>query len=145
MQNKDDRVQSFAALYEVLRRAENYALRRLPHITSYNIPHPPSTFHQLSHNNKDLFNTSHLWPLLGHPQQMTLEKVCAKANRGFIFYFYVLFSTMHHLPPIRFHCFGGCWDRNPGLLRLWYCYSQTLWPLGIDHIHNSARSHPLIG
>ncbi len=25
---------------------------------------------------------------------------------------YVLYSTLLHLPPLRFHCVGGCWDRT---------------------------------
>jgi hypothetical protein len=24
----------------------------------------------------------------------------------------VLYSTLLHLPPLRFHCVGGCWDRT---------------------------------
>ncbi len=30
----------------------------------------------------------------------------------FGFFFYVLYSTLLHLPPLRFHCVGGCWDRT---------------------------------
>ncbi len=26
--------------------------------------------------------------------------------------FYVLYSTRFHLPPLRFHCVGGCWDQT---------------------------------
>jgi hypothetical protein len=33
-------------------------------------------------------------------------------KRG-IFYFYVLYSTLLHLPPLSFPCVGGCWDRTP--------------------------------
>jgi hypothetical protein len=25
---------------------------------------------------------------------------------------YVLYSTLLHLPPLRFHCVGGCWNRT---------------------------------
>ncbi len=25
---------------------------------------------------------------------------------------YVLYSTLLHLPPLRFHCVGECWDRT---------------------------------
>ncbi len=33
--------------------------------------------------------------------------------RGIIkFVFHVLYSTLLHLPPLRFHCVGGCWDRS---------------------------------
>jgi hypothetical protein len=38
-----------------------------------------------------------------------------KVNRGIFlvfFFFYVLYSTLLHLPPLRFHCVGGCWDRT---------------------------------
>jgi hypothetical protein len=42
-------------------------------------------------------------------------------NRGIFF----RYSTLLHLPPLRFHCVGGCWDRTQD------CYdfgigSQTL-------------------
>ncbi len=30
----------------------------------------------------------------------------------FSFFFYVRYSTLLHLPPLRFHCVGGCWDRT---------------------------------
>jgi hypothetical protein len=26
--------------------------------------------------------------------------------------FKVIFSTLIHLPPLRIHCVGGCWDRT---------------------------------
>ncbi len=26
--------------------------------------------------------------------------------------FYVRYSTLLHLPPLRIHCVGGCWDRT---------------------------------
>jgi hypothetical protein len=30
---------------------------------------------------------------------------------GFLgIFFYVLYSALLHLPPLRFHCVGGCWD-----------------------------------
>jgi hypothetical protein len=28
------------------------------------------------------------------------------------FFFNVQYSTLLHLPPLRFHCVGGCWDRT---------------------------------
>ncbi len=46
--------------------------------------------------------------------------------------FYVLYLTLLNLPALRFHCFGGCWDRSPGLLRL--CHWQS------DASNHSARS-----
>jgi hypothetical protein len=30
----------------------------------------------------------------------------------FCFFFYVLYSTLLYLPPLKFHCVGGCWDRS---------------------------------
>jgi hypothetical protein len=30
-------------------------------------------------------------------------------KRGFCFS--ILYSTLLHLPPLRFHCIGGCWVR----------------------------------
>jgi hypothetical protein len=37
--------------------------------------------------------------------------------KGFfwIFSFYVRNSTLLLLPPLRFHCVGGCWDRTQDL------------------------------
>jgi hypothetical protein len=29
-------------------------------------------------------------------------------NRGVFGFFYVLYSTLLHLPPLRFRCVGGC-------------------------------------
>ncbi len=38
-----------------------------------------------------------------------------KLTGGFFrfFSFFVLYSTLLHLPPLRFYCVGGCWDRTP--------------------------------
>jgi hypothetical protein len=30
----------------------------------------------------------------------------------FLAFFYVHYSTLLNLPPLRFHCAGGCWDRT---------------------------------
>ncbi len=30
------------------------------------------------------------------------------------FFFCVRYSRQLHLPPLRFHCVGGCWDRTQG-------------------------------
>jgi hypothetical protein len=51
---------------------------------------------------------------------------------------YVLYSTLLHLPPIRFRCVGGCWDRTQGSCDFGIgC--QTLWPLGYNSF--STRLH----
>ncbi len=31
---------------------------------------------------------------------------------GFFGFLYVLYSTLFHLPLLRFHCVGGCWDQS---------------------------------
>jgi hypothetical protein len=31
---------------------------------------------------------------------------------GFFKFFFVPYSTLLHLPPLRFHCAEGCWDRT---------------------------------
>jgi hypothetical protein len=40
----------------------------------------------------------------------TLDPLQHKLTGGF--FFCVLYSTLLHLPPLRFHCVGGCWDRT---------------------------------
>jgi hypothetical protein len=50
-------------------------------------------------------------------------------NPGF---FYVLYSTLLHLPPLSFHCVGGCWML--GQLR------PTA--LAVRRSNRSATSHP---
>jgi hypothetical protein len=30
----------------------------------------------------------------------------------FKIFFSAIYSTLLHLPPLRFHCVGGCWDRT---------------------------------
>jgi hypothetical protein len=50
------------------------------------------------------------------------------------FFFYVGYSTLPHLPPLRFHCVGGRWDRTQDSCD-YVIGCQTLEP-------HSARSHP---
>jgi hypothetical protein len=47
----------------------------------------------------------------GDTQETEKER---QVNRGifFIFFMYALYSTLLHLPSLRFHCVGGCWDRT---------------------------------
>ncbi len=43
-----------------------------------------------------------------------------------IFSFYVLYSTLLHLPPLRFHWVGGCWDRAQcRSMKVWYIMGRT--------------------
>ncbi len=34
------------------------------------------------------------------------------------FFFHLRYSTLLYLPPLRFHCVGGCWDRTQDRLDL---------------------------
>jgi hypothetical protein len=43
--------------------------------------------------------------------------------------FYVDYSTLLHLPPLRFHCVGGYWDRTHDCCDF-TIDSQTLLPIG---------------
>jgi hypothetical protein len=55
-------------------------------------------------------------------------------RRDFHFYFFrLLYSTLLHLPPLKFHCFGRCWDRT-----------QDCCDFGIGNrtLNYWARSHP---
>jgi hypothetical protein len=56
---------------------------------------------------------------------------------GFFWIFPVLYSPLLHLPPLRFHCVGGCWDRNQdssdfGIAWLSYALTTRLDPLRYD-------------
>jgi hypothetical protein len=44
---------------------------------------------------------------------------------GDFFIFFVLYSTLLHLPPLRFHCADGLWDRTQDRCN-WCIGSQTL-------------------
>ncbi len=69
-------------------------------------------------------------------QRIAMRGICILFKGGFLgFFSTVLHSTMLHLPPLRFHCVGGCWDRILGLLRLWHWLSERS--------NHSARSRPV--
>ncbi len=53
-------------------------------------------------------------------------------NSAWLNFFYVLYSTLLHLPPLRFHCVGGCWDRTRTVATL---------ALAVRQSNYSARSH----
>ncbi len=51
---------------------------------------------------------------------------CSDSPSPFIFiFFFVLYSALLHLPPLRFHCADGCWDRTQDRCS-WCIDSQTL-------------------
>jgi hypothetical protein len=43
----------------------------------------------------------------------------------FFFFLFVQYSALLHLPPLRFHCADGCWDRTQDRCN-WCIGSQTL-------------------
>jgi hypothetical protein len=60
-----------------------------------------------------------------------LKRVRHKIIGGIFFwiFFFILYSTLLHLPPLRFHCADECWDRTQD--RCNCCIgSQTLETLG---------------
>jgi hypothetical protein len=44
---------------------------------------------------------------------------------GIFFFLFVQYSALLHLPPLRFHCADGCWDRTQDRCN-WCIGSQTL-------------------
>ncbi len=50
-----------------------------------------------------------------------------------IFFPYVLYSKLLHLPPLIFHCVGGCWDRTQGTV--------ATSALAVRSSNHSTRSH----
>jgi hypothetical protein len=46
------------------------------------------------------------------PINRIILKISIIYFKGFLGFFAVLYSTLLHLPPLRFHCVGGCWDRT---------------------------------
>jgi hypothetical protein len=52
--------------------------------------------------------------------------------------FFVHFLTQLHLPPLRFHCVAGCWDRTQDCCYIW---QPDVLTTRLDLIHISARYH----
>jgi hypothetical protein len=53
----------------------------------------------------------------------------------FRFFLYVLYSTLLHLPPLRFHYIGRMLETNPGQLQLWHRQSNAL-TARLDLLHS---------
>jgi hypothetical protein len=54
-----------------------------------------------------------------------------------LFYPYILYSTLLHMPPLRFHCGDGCWDRTRRTV--------ATGALAVRRSNHLARSHPQFG
>ena len=50
-------------------------------------------------------------------------------KRFIFFIFSVFYSTLFHLPHLRFHCFGGCWDRTQDS-----CDGRNDWQTVYNHL-----------
>jgi len=63
------------------------------------------------------------------------------------FFMYILYSTLLYLPPLRFHCVGGCWGRTQDTCDFGYILSTRLHLIHnrLYLIHDSASSHPRLG
>jgi hypothetical protein len=59
------------------------------------------------------------------PKKLTRKKVFYNFLGDFLVFFFVLYSALLHLPPLRFHCADGCWDRTQDRCN-WCIGSQTL-------------------
>jgi hypothetical protein len=77
-------------------------------------------------------------PFQGFIQQFPLLGIhISKEKKGdfWIFSYYVRYSTLLHLPPLRFHCDRGFWHRTQDF---WYFTVRRNTHLAIDLIRNSA-------
>jgi hypothetical protein len=61
---------------------------------------------------------------------------------GHHYIFFVLYSILLHLPPLRFHCADGCWDRTQ-TLQLMHWQSDAL-TSRLDLIRNTPQYYPVI-
>jgi hypothetical protein len=107
--------------------------------------------------NKALLAASRVFVLLDRKSLIDgSSRAGLQVDYFWIFYFlYVRYSTLLQLPPFRFHCVGGCWDRTqdccdfgilqPAALTTWLDLIHTWLDLihsWLDLIHKLARFHP---
>jgi hypothetical protein len=62
---------------------------------------------------------------------------------GFVTIFNALYSTLLHLPPLRYNCVGGMLGSNPGLLRLWHGQSHAL-TIRLDLVSKRLKISPVV-
>ncbi len=59
------------------------------------------------------------------------------------FFLCTRYSILLHLPPLRFHCVGGCWDLTQDICDYSIgCQTLDLFHIRQNLIHYSARFHP---
>ncbi len=71
---------------------------------------------------------SHAWAPLKICVFAALYRLLSLGGSANLYFFYVLYSTLLHLLPLRFNCVGGCWDRTQDCCDFGIS-SQTLQPL----------------
>ncbi len=82
-----------------------------------------------------------LWTGRGVCWQQVLS-ILRQSYSGILFLFFnVIYATLLHLSPLRFHCVGGCWDRTHDCCDFGIC-SRNAVTTRLDLIHGSPRSHP---
>ncbi len=63
--------------------------------------------------------------LILDPTARTIIKRSDSKTLGDFSIFFLLYSALLHLPPLRFRCADGCWDRTQDRCN-WYIGSQTI-------------------
>jgi hypothetical protein len=98
--------------------------------------------HQVFHRINNMDKTVDCITVIPNCRLLTIREKIQEARQETVFFKqrdFLLYSTLLHLPPLTFHCVGGCWDRPPGLLRVRNRQSDAL----TTRVHpQSARSHP---
>jgi hypothetical protein len=59
------------------------------------------------------------------PNRIQFLSFSGRSYANFCLLFFVLYSALLHLPPLRFRCANGCWDRTQDRCN-WCIGSQTL-------------------
>ncbi len=72
-----------------------------------------------------------------------LLSFCMGIYEYLFLFIYVLYSTLFHMPTLRFHCVGGCWDRTENCCDFLHWQSGAL-TTRLDLIQISARSHTTV-
>ncbi len=92
----------------------------------YNFQDCPLQFSTFASHFLSYFSTSPLYliiPLLASHLPVLLFK-----QKDFFFFilFGFFYSTLLYLPPLRFHCVGGCWDRTQDYVHIYWFVSILL-------------------
>jgi hypothetical protein len=86
-------------------------------------------------------SSSFIWSLFIPVCRTSRKRYLQFLNRGIFLIFSYRYSTLLHLPPLRFCCVRGCWDRTQDCLRFQHRQPDAPNHSARSHPH-SARSHP---